>query len=388
MLHAVIVGTLCLITSFLAPDQEAGQASPRSVQWVLSSESQPPPDAGLLERWELRSAEAQSDLEKFDVKLASANWILNRQICAPVSRLLLRADQNEDRDLIVSALSAAQLHLDDAEKLWAKILKSGDLPDAYDSMRAKNLSGLRIIHDVFNSMWPATEIGKDARNEALREAANQLSILLKDDRDEVSAAAQLWQGYLYVERGRLAGALELWPRTLGTLSVPFGVNLYTRLMQCRTLVQNDQAYTAGVALLLNLEQTAGRFMSDAQKSVEAQATIAYVRRQFLTEWRKKLTDEGELDRAAWCSRMVEALDVAHDPGDGVVKMLPMEFAAPDFVILDKAIAKLKVPAKRPASTSSNASGETDPTHNLPGASEESEDTNPEVDDIPEDNPGG
>jgi tetratricopeptide (TPR) repeat protein len=398
MSQAVIAGMLCLAISILSPDQDDGAAAPRSVEWVFSVESAQPPDSDLLERWDKRAAEAQSDLEKFDVKLASANWILSRHISAAVSRVLLRTDKKEDRDQIAKALTASQIYLDDADQLWAKIVKSGDLPDAYESTRAKNLSSLRIFHDVFKSLWPAAEMTIDAREEAMREAANQLSIVLKDDRKDVLAAAQLWQGYLYVQRGKLAGALELWPRTLEPLNAPYGVNLYMRLMQCRTLVQKDQAYTAGVALILNLEQAAVRRMSDAQMGVESQATVAFVRRQFFNEWRKKLTDEGELDRAAWCSRMVEALDVDHDPGDGVVKMLPMEFAAPDFVELDKAIARLNEPVQRNTSKQSAESESIEANEKTPAASREDENTNSdeddpeeddtEVDDNSPDNPGG
>ncbi|GJM23725.1 MAG: hypothetical protein DHS20C16_01400 [Phycisphaerae bacterium] len=387
MSHAFIAGLLCLTTAFLSPDQDGGTASPRSVQWVLSSDSKPLPDVGLLERWAARETEAQSELEKFDVKLASANWILSRQISGSVSRVLLRADKKDDRDQIEAALSSAQILLDDAEGLWAKVLKSGELPDAYDSTRAKNLSGLRVMHDVFRSMWPKVETTEDARKEAMREAANQLSILLKDERKEVSAAAQLWQGYLYAARGNLAGALQLWPRTLEPISVPYGVNLYTRLMQCRTIVKKDQAYTAGVALLLNLEQTVVRRISDADESVEAQATVAFIRRQFFTEWRKKLTEEGELDRAAWCSRMVETIDVDHDPGDGVVKMLPMESAAPDFVKLDKAIARLNEPAKREPSAQPEKDDVPESPKKSTKYSEENEDTDSEEDDTHQDNPG-
>lgn len=388
MSYTIIAGLMCLTTALMAPDQDNTGTPPRTVQWVLSTRDVATSDTNLLERWDAAAEKAQSELEKFDVKLASANWLLNRRIGIPVSRVLLRTDTEDDRNTIVHALTEAQTRLDEADALWTKIVKAGELPDAYDSKRAKDLRGLRIMHDTFESLWPAKEITKEARDEAMRNAANDLSDLLIDDRNDVLAAAQLWQGYLYVQRGKSDGALELWPRTLVQLNVPFSVNLYTRLMQCRTLVEKEQTYTAGVALLLNLEQAAVMRMSDAQMSIEAQATIAFVRRQFFTDWRKKLTDEGELDRAAWCSRMVEALDVEHDPGDGVAKMLPMAFAAPDFVMIDKAIARLDEPAKREVTPQSSDADRAKSGDNPTAASEESEDDNPQEEDSPNDNPGG
>ncbi|MCA9250933.1 MAG: hypothetical protein R3E58_05755 [Phycisphaerae bacterium] len=350
MLLPVVASLLCLATSFLAPDQDGTATAPRSVQWMLPTDENQSVSGALLERWDKRSDDAQSDLEKFDVKLASANWLLSRQIAVPASRVLLGLATKSDLDQIGDALNAAQTRLDAADEFWAKVVKSGELADAHDSERAKNLDGLHIMHDAFKSLWPTDNIESDDRDESMRNAANRLSTLLINDRMDVLAAAQLWQGYLYIERGKLDGALELWPKTLSPLSPPFSVNLYTRLIQCRTAVQKDHVYTAGVALLTNLEQSAIRRMSDAQMAVEAQATVAFVRRQLLANWRKKLSDEGELDRAAWCSQMVEKLDVDHDQGNGTVKMLALEFAAPDFVNLDRAILQLDEPPKRSPST--------------------------------------
>ncbi len=385
MIHPLYACAMGLAALILAPDPDGSSDSPRIVRWVLATKNPVQSDASLVEQWQKRAATAQSEFEEFDVRLTAANWLLSRRISAPVSRILLGIESEDDKKVIEDALDAAKDEIKKAEDLWAKIVKSDELPNAHDSKRAKDLIGIGIFFDVFNSLWAEDNSSKETRDESLREAANRLSLLLIEDRKDIVAAAQLWQGYAYTQRGRLKGALELWPRTLVHVKPPHGVSLYARLMQCKTLVEKDQTYAAGVTLLLNLEQNVGYSIADGKKSAEAQGAVAFVRRQFVRAWRKKLMDEGELDRATWLSQMIETLDVSHDPGDGVVQMLAMEFAAPEFVDLDKTIARLNEPPKRERADSNEVTSNV--SEDAPTDTDENEDANSEGEDVRPADPG-
>ena len=272
--------------------------------------------------------QAQDLVSEARCRLATANWILARQIEPQVTRLLLGIASEADRGALAALVAQAQQELSKAGELLASSDGQGDEPTSEEAAAPDGAGeagalpeDLQAIHrdltafaDALALAWADAET-EEASSQA-RQAAGLLAVLLEDQRPQVAAAATLYQALLYQRAGRGERARVVLDVALQTL--PDGgesLALFSRLLRCRSLAE-DGAQVVAYSLLLRLEERCQEWFTLPDELAQASRAVALVRRHVLESWPEPEDQAAAADLRAWRDAAIGRLDeLTHQDGD-------------------------------------------------------------------------
>lgn len=261
-------------------------------------EYQPP--SGDLAGWDRAQETAKDPLIKIDNALAAANHRLCVETEPMLSRLVMHIEQPTDSDAAREIVGDVRKRLAAVEPM---LHSEQDEIDA-DQLRRRINQWEQL--DAFAgaiASWLQPAIDESA----VEATVSALSILLEDDRNDVSAAASLWQVMLLTKMGAHEQAL----RRLEVTTAPPRRNavrqdFLRRCLRAQILIDQGKLTAADAALLVLEEKSRPWFNTEAEKDL-ASRTAAWFRYRSLKKWNEAALAADNTDEANWTAETATRL---------------------------------------------------------------------------------
>ncbi len=245
-----------------------------------------------------------------------ANWLVAVRCEPHGTRLLLGMHRLADLQALETFAEEALELLQDLE-----INRSSEF---------RHQDQLEIVRSFAKAIAAAAQAARGRPDEAaLDHAANELAIWLDDDREEVAAAALLWQSLLYEASGKTDRALDALPPDM-TAGQSTRLGLFVRIRRCTLLAAMGRVVLAQ-SLMLQLEERCAQWFSDETIQHQAQCTLTWLRLATINSRVGRLRPFSEQLLDGIRKRATEFLQDEDSPCSAIrlQTLLPLVFEAPD-----------------------------------------------------------
>lgn len=247
--------------------------------------------------WDKIRQSANDPLVKIDHALAVANHRLSIEAEPSLSRIVLHIESSDDRRNAMKVVADVRSRLNDIEPL----IRADDEHIDDEHIDADQIQQRFLKWEQLDAFSRAIEncLAPTLDKEQAEKSVSALSILLEDERNDVSAAASYWQVLLLTKIGAHEHAL----RRLEVTTAPprrsaIRWDFLRRCLRAQILLEQEQYEVADAALMVLEEKARPWFNNEPDKDL-ATRTAAWFRYRALKNWNEVAIGEQDNETATW-----------------------------------------------------------------------------------------